>query len=43
LHACGAGTLEHFGAVGVEVYGFEMRVRINDFQYLACPTVRCGA
>jgi hypothetical protein len=43
LHACGFGALEHFGAVGVEVFGFEVHVRVNDFQYLACRVVRCGA
>jgi len=43
LHACGLGALEHFGAVGVEVFGFEVRVRVNYFQYLACRVVRCGA
>jgi hypothetical protein len=43
LDACGFGALEHFGAVGVEVFGFEVRVRVNYFQYLACRIARCGA
>jgi hypothetical protein len=36
LHARGFGALEHFGAVGVEVFGFEVRVRVNYFQIRRC-------